>query len=208
MHRDAHVLEQPGVLLRSHHLVLWCVGRQVHRSIAGVIVLPYALFRWGAGREATIGLGVILVGLAVTHIADPVGPAVMVAGCGRDRAARRRCERLARIEVEFAGELDDLSPVVGAAVFRLAQEAITNARQHAWEASQITARVAGDDDGVRLTVDDDGDSAGPTGAHRSGYGLIGMRERAVLLGGTLEAGPTAGRDWRVDVMLPRAGPAL
>src|SRR3712207_3803113 len=40
-------------------------------SIGGVLVLAYALFRWGAGREAVIGLGVILVWLAVSLVADP-----------------------------------------------------------------------------------------------------------------------------------------
>jgi hypothetical protein len=45
-------------------------------------LLPYSLFRWGAGREAAIGLGVILVWLAVTHVADPTGAAEVVAGYG------------------------------------------------------------------------------------------------------------------------------
>src|SRR5688500_4023680 len=40
-------------------------------SIGGVLVLTYALFRWGAGREAATGLGVILVWLVITHVADP-----------------------------------------------------------------------------------------------------------------------------------------
>lgn len=51
-------------------------------SIGGVLVLPYSLFRWGAGREATIGLGVVLAWLAVTSIADQTGAAEVVAGYG------------------------------------------------------------------------------------------------------------------------------
>ncbi len=51
-------------------------------SIAGSLVLPYALLRWGAGREAALGLGIILVWLAVTHVADPTAPAEVVAGYG------------------------------------------------------------------------------------------------------------------------------
>jgi hypothetical protein len=48
-------------------------------SISGVLVLAYALFRWGAGREAATGLGVILVWLVITHVADPMSPAGTVA---------------------------------------------------------------------------------------------------------------------------------
>ena len=65
-------------------------------------------------------------------------------------------------------------------------------------------RVAGDDDSVRLTVRDDGD-AGPSRGRSPGYGLVGMGERAALLGGTLEAGPDAGRGWTVTAVLPRTG---
>ena len=55
---------------------------------------------------------------------------------------------------------------------------------------------------VRLTVHDDGDhNAFGTGAI-AGFGLIGMSERARLLGGTLEAGPSAGRGWDVTAVLP------
>ena len=57
---------------------------------------------------------------------------------------------------------------------------------------------------MRLRVSDDGDS-GPVRAADAGYGLIGMIERADLLGGTCEAGPDAGRGWTVTAVLPRAG---
>jgi signal transduction histidine kinase len=54
-------------------------------------------------------------------------------------------------------------------------------------------------------VRDDGD-AGPSGAGRSsGYGLVGMTERATLLGGTLEAGPGTESGWTVTAVLPRNG---
>ncbi|WP_029429942.1 sensor histidine kinase [Blastococcus sp. URHD0036] len=50
------------------------------QSIAGVLVLPYALLRWGAGREAALGLGIVLVWLPVTLVVDPTSPAEKVAG--------------------------------------------------------------------------------------------------------------------------------
>lgn len=51
-------------------------------GIAGLLVLPYALLRWGAGREAALGLGIILVWLPVTLVADPTSPAEKIAGYG------------------------------------------------------------------------------------------------------------------------------
>lgn len=52
------------------------------QSIAGVLVLPYALLRWGAGREAALGLGIILIWLPVTLVVNPTSPAEKVAGYG------------------------------------------------------------------------------------------------------------------------------
>ena len=52
------------------------------QSIVGVLVLPYALLRWGSGREAALGLGIILVWLPVTLVVDPTSPAERVAGYG------------------------------------------------------------------------------------------------------------------------------
>ena len=65
--------------------------------------------------------------------------------------------------------------------------------------------VTGDTDRVRLTVDDDGSTGAAAGRAPAGYGLVGMRERATLLGGTFHAGPTVDRGWRVEAVLPRAG---
>jgi signal transduction histidine kinase len=110
------------------------------------------------------------------------------------------------VEVEILGDLEDLSPAVGTAVYRLAQESITNARRHARNATRIAVRVAVDDTSVHLRVSDDGDPpAAPPRAR--GYGLTGMVERASLLGGTCEAGPGRDRGWTVTAVLPRARPA-
>ncbi|WP_112239413.1 sensor histidine kinase [Kribbella monticola] len=138
----------------------------------------------------------------------------MVAGLRADEAAALTpqpgvadLERLARstgprprVEVELSGDLDDLGPSVGAAIYRIAQESITNAVRHAREATRVDVRVAADDTCVRLTVHDDGEagSAGPVG-----YGLVGMTERASLLGGSFEAGPGPERGWIVEAVLPR-----
>ena len=274
-----------------------------------VVLLPYALFRWGSGREIGIGLAIILVALVLGNISDftgyveaavgsmfllfpaPLGAAVRYwstarlrqldqvrlrerellarelhdtvahhvsaivirAQAGRAVAATRPeaaldalavieaegtrtlaelrtmvgvlrdegtaalapqpgvadLERLARsvgdrprVEVEVSGDIEDLGPAVGAAIYRITQESITNAVRHARQATRIDVRVTLDGDAVHLTIRDDGES---TSAPRNslGYGLVGMTERAMLLGGSFAAGPGADRGWTVDVVLPK-----
>jgi signal transduction histidine kinase len=108
------------------------------------------------------------------------------------------------VEVAPSGDLDDLTPSVDAAVYRLAQESITNARRHARRATRIRVAVTGEPDCVRLTVSDDGEASAYTGGAVSGFGIVGMTERATLLGGTLHAGPNRDRGWTVTAVLPRA----
>ncbi|MFF4880905.1 MULTISPECIES: sensor histidine kinase [unclassified Micromonospora] len=109
------------------------------------------------------------------------------------------------VDVDLRGDLGDLPPTVGSALYRLAQESVTNARRHARHATRIEVSVAADDTSVRLRVSDDGEAgaARPTGS--PGFGLVGMMERADLLGGTCEAGPNPDRGWTVTAVLPREG---
>jgi signal transduction histidine kinase len=286
-------------------------------TIAGLLVLPYALFRWGSGREAAVGLGIILGWLPVTHVADPTANAqvgleqvgTVVGGYGfflfsaalgasirfhanarvrdieqaklrqRNELARELhdavghhvsaiaiqaqagralaasnpdralatletieeaasrtleemramvgvlregaepdfapqpgladIERLARsvggwprVDVQVAGNLSGLNPGLGVALYRIAQEGVTNAVRHARDATRITVQIADEDEQVRLTVRDDG-AAGPTGHTPAGYGLVGMAERVSLLGGTLQAGPAPDGGWTVSALLPK-----
>jgi signal transduction histidine kinase len=108
-----------------------------------------------------------------------------------------------RVEVELSGDLDGLRPSVDAAIFRLAQESITNAVRHARHATRVQVAVRGEPDCVRMTVHDDGDAAPFDPRTATGFGLVGMAERAKLLGGTLEAGPSRNRGWTVTAVLPR-----
>ena len=275
-----------------------------------LLLFPYALFRWGSGREATIGLAFVLFPVAVGAAAAPVGEVVGGAlillftaalGAafryrssarlhGRDQAKLREREQLARelhdtvahhvsaiaiqaqagrtvaesrpeavvdalvvvekeasralaemrtivgalrrgeqsdltpqpgvadieglarstgnpphVDVTLTGDLDELPASVDAALYRLAQESVTNALRHARHATLVHVVVAGDDDSVRLTVWDDGHARPADAGTSSGFGLLGMAERARLLGGTFEAGPNRDGGWTVHAELPKNG---
>lgn len=106
------------------------------------------------------------------------------------------------VEVEVVGNTTGLTPSLDAGLYRLAQEAVTNARRHARNATTVTVRVCAEPDAITLLVSDDGATvSGATNEH--GWGLVGMTERAELLGGTLTAGPRPPLGWQVRAVLPR-----
>src|SRR6476646_2796501 len=118
-----------------------------------------------------------------------------------DLASLARRDPVPVVDVEVPADLDDLPLQVDAAVYRLAQEALTNALRHARNASRVEIRVVEGGGRLRLRVTDDGQiDPGRSASH--GFGLLGMAERVQLLGGTLLAGPAPGGGWAVDAELP------
>jgi two-component system, NarL family, sensor histidine kinase UhpB len=99
-------------------------------------------------------------------------------------------------------DLPPLAPDVELVVYRIAQEAVTNARRHARNATRVDVHVEAGAPGIRVDVRDDGDAVASA---TPGYGLRGMAERVALLGGTCEAGAAPGGGWSVSAVLPRAG---
>jgi signal transduction histidine kinase len=91
-------------------------------------------------------------------------------------------------EVTITGERRALPAEASQAVRRAAQEALTNARKHA-PGAKVRLRLDYNPHEVTLDVRDSGGSPGELTGTGAGYGLLGMRERAELLGGSLEAGP-------------------
>jgi signal transduction histidine kinase len=96
--------------------------------------------------------------------------------------------------------------------YRIVQEALTNVLKHAGPGARAEVRLGTDRSAIVIEVlDDGGDGAaavpGPngTGADARGHGVVGMRERALLLGGSLDAGPRAEGGFRVVARLPVGG---
>jgi signal transduction histidine kinase len=106
------------------------------------------------------------------------------------------------VGVEMAGRPAELPAGVELAAYRIVQEALTNTRRHAG-ATRACVTLHYSPDALRIEVVDDG--RGPNGG-RPGHGLIGMRERAALYGGTLDAGPAPGGGFRVLAVFPLVEP--
>lgn len=94
----------------------------------------------------------------------------------------------------------DLSPSLAPSVHRIIAEAVTNVRRHASAVTRLDISVVRVDDRLVVTVRDDGTPAGSS--RRGSFGIIGMRERAAALGGSLIAGPARGGGWMVRAELP------
>jgi signal transduction histidine kinase len=105
------------------------------------------------------------------------------------------------VDLVIEGDLDDVSAGRALAAFRILQEALTNALKHAPEA-HVRAVVRRRRDELVIDVSDDGAGAKPPASNGGGYGLVGMRERVALYGGTVEAGPTSERGYAVVAHLP------
>jgi signal transduction histidine kinase len=106
-----------------------------------------------------------------------------------------------RVDVEVEGERRDLPLGIELAAYRIVQEALTNTRRHSG-ARIAHVRLGYGPEALRVEVTDDG-AGGGDHARPAGHGLIGMRERAALYGGTLETGPgPEGAGFRVIAVLP------
>ncbi|MFI1399869.1 sensor histidine kinase [Streptomyces sp. NPDC020681] len=95
-----------------------------------------------------------------------------------------------------------IPPAVGAAAYRIVQESLTNAVRHGGPGVRIRVSVEAADSRLQVTVSDNGTGNGSGTGSDSGYGIIGMRERARSVGGTLAAGPRDGGGFEVAAALP------
>jgi signal transduction histidine kinase len=104
------------------------------------------------------------------------------------------------IEVSVAGHLSHVPQATQLAIFRIVQESLTNIARHA-RATTATVELGESAGFYTVSVVDNGTAPAPSG-ESEGRGLLGMRERAELLGGTLEAGPVSGGGFRVSASIP------
>lgn len=106
------------------------------------------------------------------------------------------------VRLQIEGDARTLPPGVDLSAYRIVQEALTNTLRHAHaERADVLLRYRAD--GLELEVSDNGRGSVPAAA--GGQGLIGMRERAAIFGGHVEAGPRQGAGFRVRVLLPLEG---
>lgn len=183
----------------AHHVSAIAVQAQAGRALAGQ--------RPEAGLEALAAIEgeasqTLAEMRAMVRVLREEAPAEYTPQPGvADLASLARRDPVPVVEVDLPDDLDPLPHPVDAAVYRLAQEALTNALRHARNPSRVEIRVVKAGGRLRLRVTDDG-QIDPARPASHGFGLLGMTERVQLLGGTLRAGPESGGGWTVDAELP------
>lgn len=113
-----------------------------------------------------------------------------------------------KVELSLTGMTDRLAPATEIAAYRIVQEALTNVARHA-AAAHCRVTLLRLPDALRVEIEDDGHGFDPEGEPEAprGFGLIGMRERAVMLGGSLRVLSAPGSGTRLFVELPAGGGA-
>jgi signal transduction histidine kinase len=154
-----------------------------------------------ARRVAAECLAEVRRSVAALRPADPTATSF-------DRALERLVAEFeaAQPETEVAldveGPTQSLPAELRIALYRAAQESLTNIRKHA-QASKVLLRVRAEPTCAELVALDNGEGAvAAADGHEPGFGLLGMRERIELLGGTVSARPEPERGWRVEVRIP------
>jgi signal transduction histidine kinase len=154
-----------------------------------------------ASRELRAILGVL------RRVDEGASPGTSHGVAGLDALAASISSAGVPVRVAISGRPRRLPAAVDQAAYRIVQESLTNVLRHAGQAS-ASARVTYEPDQLVVEVVDDGleRESGDTGrSPGAGHGIAGMRERALALGGQLEAGKRAGGGFRVCAILPFGG---
>jgi signal transduction histidine kinase len=123
-------------------------------------------------------------------------------GALRDMLQAFRARTGVQAHLSIAGDESDLTSDESGALFRIAEEALSNVERHA-SARQVTVRLARGADRIDLVLRDDGVGFEPATVNRDHYGLTGMRERATMIGATLEVNAHPGGGTEVWCTLKR-----
>ncbi|MEU8893021.1 histidine kinase [Streptomyces sp. NPDC048442] len=198
---SAALAERARIAREIHDVLAHSLSAQmVHLEAARLLIErePQGAFRDGVLERVVAARGMAREGLAETRQALSAlrGDMAPVEDYLRELGA------VERAEVQVSGERRKLTVDASQAVRRVAQEALTNVRKHA-PGAEVRILLAYAPGEVALEVRDSGrpDARGELAATGAGYGLLGMRERAELLGGTLEAGQE-GKGFVVRLRMP------
>ncbi|MFJ3527673.1 MULTISPECIES: histidine kinase [unclassified Streptomyces] len=131
----------------------------------------------------------------VGELAPQPGPDQLDALVGRVR------ETGLSVELTVTGNRRPVPSGIGLAVYRVVQEALTNTTKHAHGASARVTLAYGPE-ALRTEVVDTGGAPGPGAVRGGGHGLLGLRERIAVYGGTLDAGPTPDGGYRLAAVIP------
>ncbi|MER5688615.1 sensor histidine kinase [Streptomyces sp. NPDC002205] len=155
------------------------------------------------GRQALGELRHVLGVLREATDGPPGGPELSPQPGIADIEALCAKVRAAGLEVVYrtSGDVEVLDSGVQLTAYRIVQEALTNILKHTDTDTRVHLAILVEDSRLNIRVQDTGPAAPSGPPNEEGHGLVGMRERAALYGGTVSAGPTGGGGWSVEAVL-------
>ena len=181
------------------------------RSLLGFLRDPdpggAVLAHRGEGNDSAPGGPARTSDSAGPRVGSPDGPSnsPRTPGPGIDRLGDLfETVRAGGVSVAESTSLGDPAQIpvgVGQSVYRIVQESLTNVVRHG-SLPSVRVRIDRNEDALQVMIENDGDTGAEAAASEPGNGLLGMRERAELLGGTFSAGPTPAGGWRVVANFP------
>jgi signal transduction histidine kinase len=187
--------------IAAHHLSGIIIGAQAAGTLIASEPDRAREYIRTVARDAQLTLANLrqTVGLLRSDDAAELAPAPSIAQIPQLLAELR--DTGMTITEEWVGDVVPLGPVAESAAYRMVQESLANARQHAPGAS-CAVRVETTSSGIILTVTNYKPVTPGQPADQGGHGLLGMRERATLTGAHLTVGPTPEGGWRNELTLP------
>ena len=184
----------------AHHVTAIALRAQAGLATATVDALSAAEALRDIESEASLTLREMR---SLVGVLREEGTALCSPGAGADELrALASSGGALPVTLDISGDLDSVPAPVATAVYRIAQESVTNARAHSDGATGVTVLVTVQTGWVRVRVHDDGRASSRRSQAPAGFGIVGMTERADLLGGTCTAGWDAAGGWTVTAALP------
>jgi hypothetical protein len=191
------------------------IARELHDELGQALTALRIDIGWLRNKCAPLGapvadragsaLGVVEHSIvSLRRISEDLRPA-MLDSLGLAAAVEHHAKQFSQrtgipCRLDMNREEFELPDRLATAVFRIVQEALTNVARHA-QASEVSVLIEQDDDGLHLTVDDNGRGISATSGKKT-FGLLGMRERVTMLGGTLDIDSRPDHGTHITVSLP------
>lgn len=208
--RMAVATERARMAREMHDIIAHSLSVMITLNDAAVAIAPTDTLRRTVTQASEVGRQALAEMQRTLGVLRGDGPADLAPQPGTaqlsDLVALVRSAGLS-IELVVTGDPTTLGPSAELAVYRIVQESLTNVLKHATNVSHVTVELTCHDDRIAIRVQDDGDPVAASSVYTggrgpSGHGLAGMRERAGLYGGHVQAHPAHGGGWVVVAELP------
>lgn len=210
--RIAVATERARMAREMHDIIAHSLSVMITLNDAAVALAPTDTLRETLVQTSDVGRQALAEMQRILGVLRGDGPAELTPQPGTAQLSDLvAIVRSAGVSVQLAvtGDTSTLTPGVELAVYRIVQESLTNVLKHATNVTRVSVEVTRGDDRITIRVRNDGDpvTAGHSDQAANGHGLAGMRERAALYDGHVQAAPAPGGGWIVAADLPIPDPA-